>query len=113
MLSGAIPDCVLDVWTLTKLSLPDSQAFPCKSSPSLIGRVQTMVADAHSLQFKLPPPNVPLPACRTNPAVASGAPLVEVLVVTSVWCIQLLKLLCQVCMGLAQLHVPFGQVRWH
>ena len=70
-----------------------------------------MVADAHSLQFKLPPPNVPLPACRTNPAVASGAPLVEVLVVTSVWCIQLLKLLCQVRIGLDQTLVGLAQAR--
>lgn len=69
-----------------------------------------MVADAHSLQFKLPPPGVPLPASRINPAVAAGAPLVEALTVTSVWCVQLLKTLCQV-RGARPGRVDIGAVR--
>ncbi len=68
----------------------------CTPVPGPSPPPQTLVADAHSLQLKLPPPNVPLPGCRTNPAVASGAPLVELLMVTSVWSVQLLKTLCQV-----------------
>eukprot|EP00887_Chlorella_sp_A99_P000408 scaffold13.g408.t1 len=38
---------------------------------------QTLVADACSLQVKLPPPGVPLPALKQVPSVAAGAPVVE------------------------------------
>ena len=55
-----------------------------------------MTADAQTLQFKLPPAGVPLPPTHVSPGVASGAPVVEGLAVTSLWTVQLLKLLSQV-----------------
>ena len=66
--------------------------------PSLVEYAlrQTLVADAMSLQFKLPPAGVPWPAAHASPEVAWGAPVVHTLVVTSVWVIQLLRSLCQV-----------------
>lgn len=66
--------------------------------PSLVEYAlrQTLVADALSLQFKLPPAGVPWPGAHANPDVAFGAPLVHTLVVTSVWVIQVLRCLCQV-----------------
>lgn len=57
---------------------------------------QAMTADAQTLQFKLPPAGVPLPPTHVSPGVASGAPVVEGLAVTSLWTVQLLKLLSQV-----------------
>ena len=57
---------------------------------------QAMTADAHTLQFKLPPPGVPLPPTHTSDVLAEGAPVVECLAVTSLWCMHVLKLLAQV-----------------
>lgn len=57
---------------------------------------QAMAADAQTLQFKLPPAGVPLPPTHMSPGVAHGAPVVEALAVTSLWTVQLLKLLAQV-----------------
>jgi hypothetical protein len=57
---------------------------------------QALTADAHTLQLKLPPPGAAPPAARAAPTVAGGAPVVEGLAVTSVWCVQLLKMLAQV-----------------
>ena len=57
---------------------------------------QTLAADALSLQFKLPPPGVPLPAAQTYQDVASGALVVDALAVTSVWVVHLLRTLCSV-----------------
>lgn len=53
---------------------------------------QTMTADAQTLQFRLPPPNIPLPPVRSVPEVGEGCPSVEALVVTSAWCVQLLRM---------------------
>lgn len=61
-----------------------------------------MTADAQTLQLKLPPPGVPPPPTHTSAGVASGAPVVEGLAVTSVWAVQLLKLLAQVGEGRRQ-----------
>lgn len=55
-----------------------------------------MTADAHTLQLKLPPPGCPPPPTHRSPGVACGAPVVEGLAATSVWCVQLLKTLAQV-----------------
>ncbi|PSC70291.1 AT-rich interactive domain-containing 4-like [Micractinium conductrix] len=52
---------------------------------------QAMTADAHTLQLRAPPPGVAPPPVHASPAVASGAPVVEVLAAASVWCVQLLK----------------------
>lgn len=57
---------------------------------------QTLVADAVSLQFRLPPPGVPAPAPRRSAAIAGGAPVVDTLVITSVWAVHLLRSLSQV-----------------
>ena len=57
---------------------------------------QTLVADALSLQFKLPPPGEPAPAARSSAAVAGGSPVVDAVAVTSVWAVHLLRTLCQV-----------------
>ena len=55
-----------------------------------------MTADALTLQLKLPPPGVPLPPTHISEAVAEGAPVVENLAVTSLWCMHVLKLLAMV-----------------
>ena len=57
---------------------------------------QTLVADAVSLQFRLPPPGVPAPGARRSNAIAGGAPVVDALVITSVWAVHLLRTLSQV-----------------
>ena len=57
---------------------------------------QTLVADAVSLQFRLPPPGVPAPVPRRSSAIAGGTPVVDTLVITSVWAVHLLRSLSQV-----------------
>ena len=57
---------------------------------------QTLVADAVSLQFRLPPPGVPPPVSRRSPAIAHNTPVVDTLVITSVWAVHLLRTLSQV-----------------
>ncbi len=57
---------------------------------------QTLVADALTLQLKLPPAGVPAPVSRSSPTVAGGAPVVDVLAVTSVWAVHILRSLSQV-----------------
>ncbi|KAL4422493.1 hypothetical protein ABPG75_008690 [Micractinium tetrahymenae] len=56
---------------------------------------QAMTADAHTLQLKVPPPGCPPPPTHLSPGVACGAPVVEGLAATSIWCVQLLKVLAQ------------------
>ena len=56
----------------------------------------TLVADALSLQFRLPPPNAPPPTARSSVSLAGGAPCVSTLLVTSVWAVHLLRLLALV-----------------
>ena len=63
----------------------------------------TLVADALSLQFRLPPSNMAPPAAKATPAIANGAPTVDTLVVTSVWAVHILRTLCQVA------RIPLGQ----
>jgi hypothetical protein len=57
---------------------------------------QTLVADALTLQLKLPPAGVPAPVARSSPTVAGGAPVIDVLAVTSVWAVHILRSLSQV-----------------
>ncbi|CAL8464121.1 g3656 [Coccomyxa elongata] len=54
---------------------------------------QTLVADALSLQFRLPPQGIPAPTARKSAAIANGADVVDALVVTSVWAVHLLRTL--------------------
>ena len=57
---------------------------------------QTLAADALSLQFKLPPPGVPTPPDQTSPVLARVTAVVDAVVVTSVWVVQVLRALCRV-----------------
>lgn len=60
---------------------------------------QTLVADALSLQFRLPPPGVPPPLPRSNADVLGGCPVVDALLLTSVWAVSALRQLAQVCLS--------------
>ena len=57
---------------------------------------QTLAADAVSLQFKLPPPSLPVPIAQSSDDIAGGALVVDALAITSVWVVQLLRMLCSV-----------------
>ncbi len=57
---------------------------------------QTLAADALSLQFKLPPPGLPVPVAQTSPDIAGGTPVVDALSVTSIWAVQILRMLSSV-----------------
>ncbi len=57
---------------------------------------QTLVADALSLQFRLPPAGIPAPVARRSAAIANNTAVVDALVVTSVWAVHLLRTLSQV-----------------
>lgn len=75
---------------------------------------QTLAADALSLQFKLPPPGVPAPVVQSFQDVASGAVVVEALVVTSVWVVHLLRMLCSVRQAALRCCLFFaGCCSWH
>lgn len=54
------------------------------------------VADALSLQFRLPPPGVPLPLPRASQDVLGGCPVVDTLLLTSVWAVAVLRQMAQV-----------------
>lgn len=53
----------------------------------------TLVADSLSLQFRLPPPGIAQPVARQSAAIAGGVPVVDALVLTSVWAVQVLRTL--------------------
>ncbi|WPT16549.1 AT-rich interactive domain-containing protein 4 [Picochlorum sp. SENEW3] len=55
----------------------------------------TLTAEAHSIQLKLPPLGAPLPPYHSSQTVASGAPVVEVLASTSSWVVYLMKRICE------------------
>eukprot|EP00798_Chlamydomonas_sp_ICE-L_P005818 gene5818-6105_t len=55
----------------------------------------TLVSDSLSLQFRLPPPGVDIPAPRCSPAIAGGAPVVDTVCLSSVWAVQVLRSLSQ------------------
>lgn len=57
------------------------------------------MTDAVSLQFRLPPPGLSLPTPRSSKAVAGGTPVVDTVVVTSVWAVEVLRALCKVGSG--------------
>jgi hypothetical protein len=57
---------------------------------------QSLVADAHSIQMKLPPPGAPMPPYHSVALVASGAPVIEIMVSASTWVLYLLKRLCEI-----------------
>ncbi|KAG1655243.1 hypothetical protein FOA52_007975 [Chlamydomonas sp. UWO 241] len=55
----------------------------------------TLVSDSQSLQFRLPPPGVSVPPPRVSAAIAGGTPVVDTLVLSSVWAVQVLRGLCE------------------
>ncbi|GLI68742.1 hypothetical protein VaNZ11_013233 [Volvox africanus] len=55
----------------------------------------TLVTDSVSLQFRLPPPGLSLPAPRSSKAVAGGLPVVDTVAVTSVWAVEVLRSVCR------------------
>ena len=59
------------------------------------GLRQTLIADAHSIQLKLPPLGAPMPPYHSSQTVASGAPVIEVLASTSSWVVYLMKRICE------------------
>ena len=59
------------------------------------GLRQAMIADVHSLQFKIPPPGQEIPDHHSSEVIASGAPMIEVLVVTSSWIVYVMKRICE------------------
>ena len=56
----------------------------------------TLTADALSLQLKLPPNGMPLPQPKSVQHVAFGCHTVDIVALTSVWAVNLLRGLCQV-----------------
>ena len=92
------------------MSRPQATCFghdgPCQAialyavlkNPALVEHAlrQTLAADALSLQFKLPPPSLPVPIAQSSDDIAGGTLVVDALAVTSVWVVQLLRMLCSV-----------------
>jgi hypothetical protein len=71
---------------------PDALLSPCLCPTA----VTLQVADALSLQFRLPPPGVPPPLPRASQEVLGGCPVVDALLLTSVWAVAVLRQLAQV-----------------
>ena len=63
---------------------------------ALLALRSTLVADALSLQFKLPPAGALPPSSENAANIAGGAPIVESLVIASVWAVAVLRALAQV-----------------
>jgi len=51
----------------------------------------TLVADSLSLQFRLPAPGLAQPTARSSAAIAGGVPVVDAVVLTSVWAVSVLR----------------------
>ena len=56
---------------------------------------QVLIADAHSIQLKVPPAGAPLPPYHCTSQVGGGAPTIEVLVSASTWIVYLIKRLTE------------------
>lgn len=56
---------------------------------------QVLVADAHSIQLKMPPVGAPLPPYHCTAQVGGGAPTIEVMVSASTWIVYLIKRLTE------------------
>ena len=52
---------------------------------------QVLIADAHSIQLKVPPAGAPLPPYHSTSQVGGGAPTIEVLLSGSTWVVYMLK----------------------
>ena len=77
---------------------PAIAVYAVLKNPDLVEHAlrQTLAADALSLQFKLPPPSLPVPIAQSSDDIAGGTLIVDALAVTSVWVVQLLRMLCSV-----------------
>eukprot|EP00775_Hariotina_reticulata_P011312 gene11312-11462_t len=73
-------------------------------------RHQPRVADALSLQFRLPPPGVPLPLPRASQDTLGGCPRVDVLLLTSVWAVAVLRQLAQIASYRGLISLGIGSV---
>ena len=87
-------------------------------NPALVEHAlrQTLAADALSLQFKLPPPSLPVPIAQSSDDIAGGTLVVDALAVTSVWVVQLLRMLCSVRQAsslTASVHAELLKSAWH
>lgn len=51
----------------------------------------TLVADSLSLQFRLPAAGLSSPTARVSAAIAGGVPVVDAVVLTSVWAVSVLR----------------------
>jgi len=56
---------------------------------------QVLVADAHSIQLKMPPAGAPLPPYHCTAQVGGGAPTIEVMVSASTWIVYVIKRLTE------------------
>eukprot|EP00210_Caulerpa_lentillifera_P002749 g2628.t1 len=56
---------------------------------------QTLTVDSLCLQFRLPSPSLPATVARSSAFVAGGTPVVDALIHTSVWTVQVLRGLAQ------------------
>lgn len=56
---------------------------------------QTLTVDSLCLQFRLPSPSLPATVARSSAFVAGGTPVVDALIHTSVWAVQVLRGLAQ------------------
>jgi hypothetical protein len=86
------------VWAVMSSVTPAIAVCAVLKTPALVEHAlrQTLAADALSLQFKLPPPGLPVPVAQSSDDIAGGTPVVDALAVTSVWVVQLLRMLCSV-----------------
>lgn len=55
----------------------------------------TLVADSVSLQFRLPPAGIAPPTARSSAVIAGGTPVVDCLVLTSVWAVEVMREMCK------------------
>ena len=60
----------------------------------------SFTADSLSLQMKLPSFSSPAQQASSTPKIAFGVPVIEVTAITSIWAVNVLGALCQVCKSL-------------
>ena len=74
---------------------PKESAFNNHRELLEIALRQVLIADAHSIQLKMPPAGAPLPPYYCTAQVGAGAPTVEVLLSASTWVVYLIKRLTE------------------
>lgn len=81
---------------MLRYAVPQPCQAMCFDSIVRTWRCTVQVADALSLQFRLPPPGVPPPLPRASQDVLGGCPAVDALLLTSVWAVAALRQLAKV-----------------